>query len=1391
MGFPRLFGFNRDRARSGRPVDRRRVRVGRELAGWALELGRLEERVLLSGVPTGFTSVGVGGGGALFSPSFDPFNPNEIYISSDMGQIFHTTNAGATWNDLDFRQVQGGHESAVQVTNDPNMRYTIDYANSDGGGQGTPSVSTDGGRSWTPLANDPTAGSADKLFVDPDNANWLIVSDYNDIYFSSDGGQSWKNEFSGDVGGAGLHLAGAFWDGNTIYVGSNTGLFVSSNGGNSFQISTAGGIPGSQAMISFSGAKEDGVTRLFAVTWNRGDVFEGVQGYDYAGIPQGSQSIYTLTVGQGSWVRTMSGIGTSVVPIFVSTALDDINTAYVAGGSSPSGPPTVYKTTDGGQTWQNVFLTSGNQNINTGWQGAGGDHNWSYAEVALGFQVDPTDVNTVIITDYGFAHLSTDGGSTWNQLYVAPADQNPANSPTPRNHAYDDSGLDNTTAWGVNWVDSDNVLIANSDITGSHSTDGGKTFAFGSGNNYNSTYMTVTDPSTGIVYAATSSIHDIYESTHLTDASIDGGTGGILFSTDKGATWQATNFPVNKPVVWLAVDPNHANRMYASVANVSSNLGGIYVSNNINLGAGATWTKLNNPPRTQGHPFDIRVLNDGTLVVTFSGRRGGNPINFTDSSGVFTSKDGGQTWIDVSAPSMHYWTMDLVIDPSDPNQSTWYVGVYSGWGGPSNGLGGLYRTTNRGATWTQISSESRVTSVTFNPDDPDELWMTTETDGLWYSDNIQSSDPELDQVTTYPFRQPERVFYNPYDNNEIWVTSFGSGVMVGSVLPGLQNVTKTNLKASANPAVYGQSVTFTATVDIINGEGGPPTGSVTFKDGSIFVGTGIVTTVDGVTTATFTTSGMALGTHSIVATYHGDNNDTPSSSPALSLAVGKDKTKTTLAATIDSPVFGTPEEFIATVSVVAPGAGDPHGKVTFKEGSTILGTGTLADVQGAMTATFTTTALGIGAHSITAVYGGDGTDLPSTSEPLALLVDRDRTKTSLLVSVAAPVFGQAEVFTATVAVLSPGSGTPTGKVTFKDGTTVLGTGSLALVKGIPTATFTTSSLAVGTHPITAVYGGDARNQGSASPARSLKVSPDKTKTTIAASVHPPVFGQKETFTATVHVLSPGAGLATGTVTFKDGSTILGTGTLATVKGVTTATFSTSALAVGTHAITAVYAGDQHDLSSTSGTLPLTVNKRQTRTTIRSSINPAVLGTAATFTATVSIVSPGAGHPTGTVTFKDGSTVLGTGTLATVNGVTTATFSTSALGVGTHAITAVYAGDARDVSSTSGSLPQMVNKTQTRTTIKASANPVVHGLTITFTATVTDLVPGTDTPIGIVTFRDGSTTLGTGTLVTVDGVTTATFQTSSLAVGSHAITVLYIGDSKHKGSSSGTLMLSVS
>src|SRR5439155_203068 len=153
------------------------------------------------------------------------------------------------------------------------------------------------------------------------------------------------------------------------------------------------------------------------------------------------------------------------------------------------------------------------------------------------------------------------------------------------------------------------------------------------------------------------------------------------------------------------------------------------------------------------------------------------------------------------------------------------------------------------------------------------------------------------------------------------------------------------------------------------------------------------------------------------------------------------------------------------------------------------------------------------------------------------------------------------------------------------------------------ATFSTSSLSVVSHSITAVYGGDGNFFTSTSSALSQTVNQASSSTALSSSANPSVFGQSVTFTATVSAVGPGNGTPTGTVTFKDGATALATNNLSGGQ----ATYSSSTFSVASHSITAVYNGDGNFNTNTSSALIQTVNLANTLATLTSSTNPTVFG----------------------------------------------------------------------------------------------------------------------------------------------------------------------------------------
>ncbi len=746
-----------------------------------------------SATPTQWLSRGAGAGGATFAPAFSPFNPDELYLACDMGELFHTTDLGASWSTVDFRQIQAFHSTEVQFTSSPLVLYVLDYFQPGGTGANrqAPSCSLDGGLTWTRFgASKWPYGAAYRVLADPQTTNRLVVGTWSNVYFTADGGSTFALISTAPTN----RLAGAFFDGANIFVACSAGLLVSVNNGASFYNTGTPGIAPDTFFFSFSGAVQAGTTRFYCATAPSGVAIPD-------GIPTGTDynRVYAMNWGDPGWSTLTNGFTANDSPVLVATARRDIATAYVGARKRGSRFPdnnSVFRTTNGGSSWTSVFNIHFNANIATGW---GGD-NPLYPPVNYspphGLAVDPNNADRVARSDQGgLTCLTTNGGASWVSLYVEPSDLNPTNALVPLDKAYHGNGLEPTACWWVHWTSPTNLLAAFSDIRLIRSSDGGASWAFDytltpNSNLFNDVWQILPNPTTNILYAVLPGLwtpNGVYNSS---DANVDPLPGRIYSSADAGKTWTLFK-DLGEPAVWMAIDPNHPSRMY--VATVDSTNGAVWLATNLLAGAAASWQSLSAHPRTRGHPYNIHVLDDGSLLVGY-GAGITTSSRFTSSSGVFlctnlTAALAGDpnAWVDRSATGMVYWTQDVVLDPFDPGQNRWYAGVWNGWGLGTNGypnpmgLGGLYKTANRGLTWDKVFTNDTVSSCTFNPLHPDELYVASHVQGLWCSTNINAATPAFQPVTGYPFRQPQRIFFNPYNPYEVWVTSNGNGLRVGTL----------------------------------------------------------------------------------------------------------------------------------------------------------------------------------------------------------------------------------------------------------------------------------------------------------------------------------------------------------------------------------------------------------------------------------------------------------------------------------------------------------------------------------------------------------------------------------------------------------------------------------
>lgn len=586
--------------------------------------------------------------------------------------------------------------------------------------------------------------------------------------------------------------------------------------------------------------------------------------------------------------------------------------------------------------------------------------------------------------------------------------------------------------------------------------------------------------------------------------------------------------------------------------------------------------------------------------------------------------------------------------------------------------------------------------------------------------------------------------------------------------------TTTVLASSANPSPYGLAVTFRATV---SGSGGTPTGSVDFTltSGAETLASA-TSSLDDTGQAIFTVSALPAGTISVTAVYSGDAMFAGSTG-SMTQTVSQASTTVNVTSSKNPANFGASITFTATVSSETGAV--PTGSLTFQDESSALGQAVTLDENG--TAQLTVSTLTAGQHNIAGYFSGDMNFLAADSSSAPLLQTINPASTTITVSSSSNSITYGTAVTFTAVVIGTVNAPPTGTVDFRDGALDLGSATLD-VSG--RALLTLSSLSAGPHNISAYYFGDANFLGSDSSSSPLPqtVTPAGTTTSLTSSLNPASFGTTITFAAVV--MSSTSGAPTGTVTFQDGTSILGS---SAVGAGGAATLSVSTLAVGSHSIFASYSGDSNFQASDTASTPLmqTVTALSTTTTVSSSANPSVYGQTVSFTATI---GGSGGTPAGTVVF---TLVSATGSISSgpvpLSAGAQALFATSGLPAGTVSVTAAYSGNGTFTGSTSSPLPQSVNRSTTTTVLTSSSSTVVAGTPFTLTAVVTSSTASG--PSGSVSFRDQSS----GTVIGSAAVGAnghAALNVAALPAGSYSIVASYSGDANFQASSSAPLVQSV-
>lgn len=665
-----------------------------------------------------------------------------------------------------------GWVSAVAV--DP-QNSSVVYLGTNGGGVWK---TTDGGQTWTPLTDNQLCPSVWTLVLDPTNPDIIYVGTIGTsfgkggegILKSINAGATWSLLPGPLPVGPGLEtailsLAVSPTDGNIVLA------IASSTSGAAVYRSADGGNTWAQVIAPASNAWEGQI--VFDAT-NANNAYATFGG------------VYKSTDGGMTWA-TANGTGSNALPAGNYYALEiapsSPNTLFV--GALNSAGTQMFKTTDGGQNWTPLPGSPPNE----------------------GIQVDP--VNSEIVFTGAGSYRSMDGGLTWSYVY------DPAGTHSGLAFSADGSILYVGGEWGA-WA-ATNLTDSNVTLTNLNGT-----LAL---TNFSGITIHPTDPT--IAFGGTQSNGvDMYSGTSTWQwaACDDGGADGafdfmdpstiyttcfspqsLLKSTDGGATFtQIYNGIVpseftgdNLPA--LAMDPSDSQRLYFAAAHVWET----------NDGA-KTWTAISPPLGNSG--------GYQTLSVSASDP---NTVYLGNLNGVFVTSNAltgsGATWTNVSAGlplnttqcntygAACIYLSRITADPSSPGTAYAALGSYFS--------GHVYKTTNRGVSWTDVSGNLpnlRVADIAVDPDVPDTLYIGTE-QGVWTTSDEGNTWSPLGAglpstlVSALKLHRPTRILRAATFGRSVWdlqlamvpspVVLSASSLAFGTQ-PGSQTVTLTNTGAA-------------------------------------------------------------------------------------------------------------------------------------------------------------------------------------------------------------------------------------------------------------------------------------------------------------------------------------------------------------------------------------------------------------------------------------------------------------------------------------------------------------------------------------------------------------------------------------------------------------------
>lgn len=742
--------------------------------------------------------LGPGGGGAQFTPSISPHDPQRMLVACDMTGAYLTNDGGRTWAEFNLRA--GVHSFAFDLV-DPE---TI-YAGSTGLYR-----SVDGGKSWRLVFPSPDSlqgermigDHADHCFFSGDNwpggvVQYIQVDEYDNkniyigvytnkklsIFFSDDYCVSWREIAT--IEGCKFHA---------IYLDPTPGC-----GERRFYCFTdkeARAIPVShktpQAMLKLPGGTESIAHVACGVNPETGmPVFYLIASRTMKREEEPEAALWKSEDRGRSWqvlnIALDNNASTFAFPPPELTILavpeKEGRTIYVGVGKyleygCETGAGSVHawfgviKSTDGGQTWRWVLKSdyeTDAANLKEGWAERDYGLPWYLTGPKgvgpIGLGVCAVNADICCTTDLSSSFLTTDGGQNWKQVYST---DNLDGSVSSR-------GLEVTTCYGVHFdpFDRSHLAISYTDIGMFHSKNGGRTWfhsirglpvAWG-----NTCYWIVFDPDVkGRSWSAWGGSHDLPRPKMFRSGNFHYSEGGVCKSDDNMGCWQLSNagMPGNTVVTHLVLDvasPSGNRTLYAAGFDR-----GVYKSTD----DGASWVLKNNGIHGNLNAWRLTQLPDGTLYLLVArGLRGPQVID----GAIYKSADGAEHWGRVPLPTGANAPNDLIADPVDPKRM--YLCCWPTDEGDQGSGGGLYATQDGGHSWCSIfNPAAHVYAAAIHPQNPSVLFLVTFDSAAWYSEDAGKT---WEQIRGYDFKWGHRPVVDPYNSDMLYITTFGSSVWHG------------------------------------------------------------------------------------------------------------------------------------------------------------------------------------------------------------------------------------------------------------------------------------------------------------------------------------------------------------------------------------------------------------------------------------------------------------------------------------------------------------------------------------------------------------------------------------------------------------------------------------